>query len=73
MAIPDRGPELLGVNIAFLATAVVANALRCYVRLRMVKAFGLDDWLMVGSTVRLPSLPQHATLLISTSYSLLDT
>jgi hypothetical protein len=56
MAIPNRGPQLLGVNIAFLAAAVIANALRCYVRVRMVKAFGMDDWFMVGSTVSSASL-----------------
>jgi hypothetical protein len=39
------------VNIAFLATAIIANLLRCFVRVRMVKAFGVDDWLMVGATV----------------------
>ena len=51
MAIPNRGPELVGVNIAFLATAIIANLLRCIVRVKMVKAFGVDDWLMVGATV----------------------
>ncbi|KAF3004342.1 hypothetical protein E8E13_009559 [Curvularia kusanoi] len=51
MAIPNRGPELIGVNIAFMATAIIANALRCIVRVKMVKAFGVDDWLMVASTL----------------------
>jgi len=51
MAIPNRGPELIGVNIAFLAAAIIANLLRCIVRVKMVKAFGVDDWLMVGATV----------------------
>ncbi|USP82283.1 hypothetical protein yc1106_09557 [Curvularia clavata] len=51
MAVPNRGPELLAVNIAFVTTAVSACLLRCYVRLRMVKAFGLDDWLMVIATL----------------------
>jgi hypothetical protein len=73
MAIPNRGSELLGVNVAFLATAVIANTLRCYVRLRMVKAFGLDDWLMVGSTVSSPSPPHHVSPLIRPSYSSPDT
>ena len=54
--IPNRGPELLGVDIAFLATALIANILRCYVRMRMVKGFGADDWLMAFATVRLPSI-----------------
>lgn len=51
MAIDNRGPELIGVNIAFLVTAIIANALRCIVRVKMVKAFGVDDCLMVASTV----------------------
>jgi hypothetical protein len=53
MAIPNRGPELLAVNGVFVTTAIFACALRCYVRVRMVKAFGFDDWLMVFATVRL--------------------
>lgn len=71
MAIPNRGPELIGVNVAFLATAIIANALRCVVRVKMVKAFGVDDWLMVASTVsyfnRIASFP---TLIIRSFSSL---
>jgi hypothetical protein len=52
---PTRGPDLLAVDILFMSAAVVANALRCYVRIRMVKAFGLDDWLMTLATVGNPS------------------
>ncbi|KAF2110338.1 hypothetical protein BDV96DRAFT_501034 [Lophiotrema nucula] len=51
MSHPNRGPQLLGVDIAFMATALIANALRCYVRLTMVKAFGTDDWLMAVATI----------------------
>lgn len=50
-AVPNRGPELLGVNIFFLAIALTACLLRMYTRLFMVKAFGVDDGLMVLSTV----------------------
>ena len=50
----NRGPQLLGVNLLFLILAVIATTLRCYVRLVMVRAFGLDDWLMVAATVRPP-------------------
>lgn len=46
MSIPDRGPELLGVNITFIVLAACAYLLRCFVRIKMVKAFGRDDWLM---------------------------
>ncbi|KAF2174993.1 hypothetical protein K469DRAFT_612360 [Zopfia rhizophila CBS 207.26] len=49
--VPNRGPELLWVNIFFMTTAVAATSLRCYVRARMVKAFGIDDWLMIFATL----------------------
>jgi hypothetical protein len=52
MSIPNRGPELLGVNIAFVVTAVLAYMLRVFVRVKMVKAFGFDDWLMGIAMVR---------------------
>ncbi|KAF9873031.1 integral membrane protein [Colletotrichum karsti] len=45
--IENRGPELLGVNVFFVTTAIIATALRCYVRAGLVKAFGRDDWLML--------------------------
>ncbi|KAK1995614.1 hypothetical protein LX36DRAFT_581988 [Colletotrichum falcatum] len=45
--IPNRGPELLAVNVLFVSTAIVATVLRCHVRIGLVKAFGTDDWLMV--------------------------
>ncbi|KAK1976066.1 hypothetical protein LZ30DRAFT_667493 [Colletotrichum cereale] len=45
--IENRGPELLAVNIFFVSTAIVATALRCFVRAGLVRAFGTDDWLMV--------------------------
>jgi len=40
------------VNIAFVATAVLAYMLRVFVRVKMVKAFGFDDWLMGIAMVR---------------------
>lgn len=51
--IENRGPELLGVNVAFLTAALVSILLRCFVRVFMVKAFGVDDWLMVVAAVRI--------------------
>lgn len=72
MAIPNRGPELIGVNVAFMATAVIANLLRCIVRVKMVKAFGIDDWLMVGSTVSDTELVGMSQILIMSSCSSLD-
>ena len=52
-SIPNRGPELLAVDVAFMSAALLANLLRCYVRISMVKAFGVDDWLMAFATVRI--------------------
>lgn len=52
MAIPNRGPELLGVNTAFIVTAFLAYSLRCFVRVKMVNAFGFDDCLMGIALVR---------------------
>jgi hypothetical protein len=62
MSIPNRGPELLGVNNSFIITAFLAYSLRCFVRVKMVKAFGLDDYLMGISLVTLwlrPSREHH--------------
>ncbi|EKJ75421.1 hypothetical protein FPSE_04374 [Fusarium pseudograminearum CS3096] len=50
-AIDNRGPELMGVNIAFYAMALITCILRCYVRRFVVDAFRTDDWLMVVSTI----------------------
>lgn len=50
--IPNRGPELQAVCIALLVLAVTATALRCYTRIFILRAFGLDDGVMVFATVR---------------------
>ncbi|KAI9147004.1 Satratoxin biosynthesis SC3 cluster protein [Paramyrothecium foliicola] len=47
MGIPDRGPEFVGVVVAFLVLAILTTAGRCYVRFSIVKAFGTDDWFMI--------------------------
>ena len=49
--IENRGPQVLGVDSAALILAFIATVLRVYVRLRLVKAFGLDDWLMLAAMV----------------------
>ncbi|KNG87677.1 polytopic membrane protein [Aspergillus nomiae NRRL 13137] len=43
----DRSLEVRAVAAVFLALATVATALRCYVRLAIVKAFGWDDAIML--------------------------
>ncbi|KAH6657221.1 hypothetical protein BKA67DRAFT_182988 [Truncatella angustata] len=50
-SINDRGPQVYAVAVAFFALAAVSLLLRCYVRLRMTKAFGLDDWFMVAAMI----------------------
>jgi hypothetical protein len=43
----DRPAAVRGVAAAFLSLSSVAVILRCYVRLRIVKAFGWDDIVMI--------------------------
>ncbi|KAH6645813.1 hypothetical protein BKA67DRAFT_86689 [Truncatella angustata] len=45
--IENRGPQLLSVDIVFMTLAIITTLLRCYVRLFMVKSWGIDDWFMV--------------------------
>jgi hypothetical protein len=49
--VENRGPELLAVCATFVSMAFVSVVLRCYVRLRIVKAFGWDDGFMVVALV----------------------
>ncbi|VBB79527.1 Putative protein of unknown function [Podospora comata] len=48
--VPNRGPVLLAVNTTGAVLAGITCLLRCFVRTRVVKGFGLDDWLMAAST-----------------------
>lgn len=52
----NRGTELLVVNIVFFSITAVIVLLRCYTRVFISKAFGLDDWLMALSTVSKASI-----------------
>lgn len=47
----DRGESIIAVTSVFLGISLVAVSLRCYVRLRIVKAFGWDDRIMVLAMV----------------------
>lgn len=51
-----NGEAIIAVTAVFLGISFVAISLRCYVRLRIVKAFGWDDTVMlmamVGSVYR---------------------
>lgn len=57
MAKENRGPEVEAVAILFLILAWVFVALRCYVRIFMIKSFGTDDWLAVFALVSTFSTP----------------
>ncbi|KAL4883800.1 hypothetical protein BJY04DRAFT_216141 [Aspergillus karnatakaensis] len=43
----DQSAEVRGVAAAFLTLSSLAVLLRCFVRLRIVKAFGWDDFIMI--------------------------
>ncbi|KAK1658099.1 hypothetical protein BDP55DRAFT_683816 [Colletotrichum godetiae] len=47
----NRGPELLGVQAAFLAAAWIATCLRLYVKTTLTKSHTVDDGVMYLSTV----------------------
>lgn len=48
----NRSGQVLAVAILFFILSWLAVALRVYVRAGMLKAFGLDDWLMLLTQVR---------------------
>lgn len=54
----DRSLSVKVVAAVFLPVASVAVILRCYVRLRIVRAFGWDDGMMVFALVR-PSVIEY--------------
>lgn len=61
MGVPNRGPQLIAVVSVLLAFSLTAIILRCYVRISLVKAFGVDDYLMVFATVSDGSSTTHYT------------
>lgn len=61
MKIGNRGPPLQVVCYVFGVLAFVVTLLRCYVRLYLVKSFGVDDYFMVLVLVR----PRRRRRLIS--------
>jgi hypothetical protein len=44
---PDRSASIFIVTVVFLGLSFIAVCLRCFVRLKLVKAFGWDDTIMV--------------------------
>jgi hypothetical protein len=51
MAVENRGPQLQAAGYLLLCFAVVSMLLRSYVRVFMIKSFGLDDSFMVFALV----------------------
>lgn len=51
MIMGDQSASLYGVAVTFVALSSISVALRCYVRLRVVKAFGWDDFVMILAMV----------------------
>jgi hypothetical protein len=49
----SRGWEIVTVALVFSSLATIVVALRIYVRLHILKKFGLDDWFIVASLVSL--------------------
>ena len=47
----NRGPEILAVCGALVGLALVVVLLRVYVRARMVRHLGIDDYTIIGAMV----------------------
>lgn len=46
-----NGYQLIVVVIIFLILTYISVGLRCFVRIRITKAFAVDDWLMLVAQV----------------------
>lgn len=69
----DRSESIFIVTVIFLGISLSAVCLRCFVRLRLVKAFGWDDGLMLFAMVciRQSYLMTELPCVVSSSYSCL--
>lgn len=48
---PGRGPMVMGVIWTFGALALIVVAVRLWVRMAVMKALVVEDWLMVAAVV----------------------
>lgn len=48
----DRGPAALGVMVSLTALSTVFVAARLFVRIKLLKNVGFDDYLITASMVR---------------------
>jgi hypothetical protein len=46
-----RGPAIIGVTWAFTILAVAAVGLRLYLRGKLLRSIGWDDWIMLTAVV----------------------
>lgn len=53
----NRGPEILAICGSLVALSVIIVTLRIWVRARIVRQVGIDDWTIIGATVRSRFLP----------------
>ncbi|KAI7785106.1 integral membrane protein [Diaporthe eres] len=68
---PTDGPKISAVAIVMTTLAMVAVILRVYVRQRMVKAFGADDWVIVYAWLQYMGAPFYITSILAFKLSLL--
>lgn len=47
----NNAPQILAITGTFFAIAALVVLLRCYVRVAMLKVFGIDDYIMVVAMV----------------------
>ena len=47
----SRGPGLEGALVVLTTASLVAVCLRMYVRMRIVRAVGIDDWTIIAGMV----------------------
>ncbi|KUJ18478.1 uncharacterized protein LY89DRAFT_780548 [Mollisia scopiformis] len=65
---PGRGPMIVGLTWTFTSLAVIAVALRFYVRKFVTRALGWDDWLMLFAVVL--QVANQALVTVSFHYGL---
>jgi hypothetical protein len=65
----NRGPEILAVCGALVGLALVVVLLRVYVRAKMVRHLGIDDYTIIGAMVCTSSPPGTQVLLIGALFA----
>jgi hypothetical protein len=56
MTLDDRGSQMLNVALALLVVSTLSVALRCYVRIFVLKTFRWEDWMSLLTLVREKSI-----------------